>query len=347
MKRVVKIPPGATPFDSTFRAMILGERLTPLSRLSSAFLAPKTPLDLQFAYFESALAVDFLVERFGLPALKGLLDDLGAGISINESLPHRTKMSLDQIDREFAQFARQRAEKVAPGATWEEPDAAGRRQFGGRDGVAREASPELSRACGVWAARLVVEEKWAESQGRSRTLKALYPEYVGPDNAVSAAGDCFPAIVRSSRRTQGPRGAGDAGRRRDHGLSAADGARPRRPATGAGVAKNARRFLAVNPLVPTPHRQLARAAEHLGERDDALTAYRAVALLDDTDPAEVHYHLAKLLRDAGKPQEARREVLRSLEEAPRFRDAHQLLLELVEHETVSRPSPRPAASSPR
>ena len=106
------------------------------------------------------------------------------------------------------------------------------------------------------------------------------------------------------------------------------------------MAKNARRFLAVNPLIPTPHRQLARAAEHLGERDEALTAYRAVALLDDTDPAEVHYHLAKLLRQAGKPQEARREVLRSLEEAPRFREAHQLLLELVEHD------PSPPASTP-
>ena len=45
----------------------------------------------------------------------------------------------------------------------------------------------------------------------------------------------------------------------------------------------------------------------------------------------MHYHLAKLLREAGKPDEARREVLRSLEEAPRFREAHQLLLELVEH----------------
>jgi tetratricopeptide (TPR) repeat protein len=103
----------------------------------------------------------------------------------------------------------------------------------------------------------------------------------------------------------------------------------------AGVAKNGRRYLAVNPLVPTPHRQLALAAEHLGQRDDALAAYRAVALLDDTDPAEVHYHLAKLLRDAGKPQEARREILRSLEEAPRFREAHQLLLELVEQSPAS------------
>jgi tetratricopeptide (TPR) repeat protein len=113
-----------------------------------------------------------------------------------------------------------------------------------------------------------------------------------------------------------------------------------------GVAKNGRRFLAVNPLVATPHRQLARAAEHLGNRDDALTAYRAVALLDDTDPAEVHYHLAKLLREAGKPREARLEVLKSLEEAPRFREAHQLLLELVEHSSSAATSP-PADSTPK
>src|SRR5262249_40414123 len=87
-----------------FRAMLLGEELTPMSRLSSAFLAPKTPLHLQFAYFESALAVDFLVERFGRPALNSLLDDLGTGSPINEALPRRTKMSLEQLDKDFAGF---------------------------------------------------------------------------------------------------------------------------------------------------------------------------------------------------------------------------------------------------
>ena len=151
-----------------FRAMILGDALTPLSQLSSAFLAPKTSLHLQFAYFESALAVDFLVQRFGLPAMKGLLDDLGSGISINESLPRRTKMSLEQLDKEFAQFARQRAEKVAPGATWEEPDLPRRREFGGRDGVARQASPEFrgSAASGSAAGG---RGKMAESQGSPGT----------------------------------------------------------------------------------------------------------------------------------------------------------------------------------
>jgi hypothetical protein len=48
--------------------------------------------------------------------------------------------------------------------------------------------------------------------------------------------------------------------------------------------------------------------------------------------AGLHYHLARLMHQAGQPREARREVMRSLEEAPRFRDAHRLLLELVEQD---------------
>lgn len=62
--------------------------------------------------------------------------------------------------------------------------------------------------------------------------------------------------------------------------------------------------------------------------------------LDDTDPASVHYQLASLLRQAGRPKEARREVLKSLEQAPRFREAHQLLLELVDHELSAAPKPK-------
>jgi tetratricopeptide (TPR) repeat protein len=96
------------------------------------------------------------------------------------------------------------------------------------------------------------------------------------------------------------------------------------------LARDANRLLAINPLIPAPYRRLARASEQLGQLDEALTAYRAVALLDDSDPAEVHFRLAQLLQKQGKKDEARREVLKSLEEAPRFQDAHRLLLELVE-----------------
>jgi tetratricopeptide (TPR) repeat protein len=325
--------------------MILSDALTPLSQLSSAFLAPKTALHLQFAYFESALVVDFLVQRFGLPAMKGLLDDLGSGISINESLPRRSKMSLEQLDKEFAQFARERTEKIAPGATWEEPEDLPPDANSAAVTAWLEKHPQSFEGLRRLGARLVVEEKWQKAKEVLERIKALYPGYVGPDNPYLLLAIVF-------RRLSDPAAEHkvleDLAMRDGDAVTAYLRLMELDQASGdwRGVAKNGRRFLAVNPLVPTPHRQLARAAEHLGDRDDALTAYRAVALLDDTDPAEVHYHLAKLLREAGKLQEARREVLKSLEEAPRFREAHQLLLETVEHGPTSPAAPA-SVSVPR
>jgi tetratricopeptide (TPR) repeat protein len=329
-------PTWGTPLNPRFRAMILGAELTPLSRLSSAFLSPESPLHLQFAYYESALAVDFFVSRFGLPALKGLLDDLGAGIPINEALPRRTETSLDQLDGDFAKFARKRAESVAPEATWEEPDLPG-----DADSTAlAEWLVKHPKSFWGWrrlAARLVAEEKWERAKEVLEKLKGLYPEYVGPENAYVLLAQVHKRLSETAEEHKALDGLaardGDASPAYSRLMELDEAAGDWR-----GLAKNARRLLAVNPLIPAPHRQLARASEQLGDRDEAIASYRALALLDDSDPAEVHFRLAKLLRQAGKPDEARREVLRSLEEAPRYLDAHRLLLELVD-ETKQRRSP--------
>ncbi len=334
-------PSWGEALNPRFREMILGDGLTPLSRLSSAFLGAKTPLHLQFAYYESALAVDFLVQRAGLPALKGLLDDLGAGVPINEALPRRSKLSLEQMDRDFSQFARRKAEAVAPGATWEEPELPP-----DADSAAvtawLEGHPRSFWGLRRLASRLVAEEKWDRAKETLKTLKELNPEYVGAENA-------YAMLATVHRKTSDPaaeRAALEAWAARDGSASPAF-LRLMELDEEAGdwraLARDARRMLAVNPLVPEPYRRLGRASEHLGGRDEAIAAYRALALLDDTDPAEVHYRLAALLKQGGRAVEARREVLKSLEEAPRFRDAHRLLLDLVgpdQAEAVS-PTPKP------
>jgi tetratricopeptide (TPR) repeat protein len=94
------------------------------------------------------------------------------------------------------------------------------------------------------------------------------------------------------------------------------------------VRKTAEKYLAVNPLVPQPYRYLAKASEALEEPAAAIQAYRTMLLLDPPDPAEVHYRLARLLFQSGDPA-AKRHVLKALEEAPRYRDAHKLLLQIV------------------
>ena len=319
---------GMTP---RFREMILGDAFTPLSRLSSAFLDAESGQQIQFAYFESALAVEFLVDRYGLPALKGLLDDLGAGKTINEALPDRAGLSLNELDEGFARFARRKAEAVAPEATWEEP------------GLPPDADSETLAAWlaehpkNFWghrrlAARLVAERKWDEAIRAIETFRALGPDYLGPDNAPMLLAAVHrarfdPAAERSALEEVASRD-GDAAsvylRLMELDEEAAD---------WPALAEDARRLLAVNPLIPAPHRQLARAAEHLGRTAEAITAYRAIALLDDTDPAGVHFRLASLLHQDGQSAEARRQALKALEEAPRFREAHRLLLEIVEPST--------------
>ncbi|HEY3914161.1 MAG TPA: tetratricopeptide repeat protein, partial [Verrucomicrobiae bacterium] len=56
-----------------YRDMITTNALTPLSELSGAFLTPKTSHSLLFAYYESSLVVEFVVQQYGLDSLKAIL----------------------------------------------------------------------------------------------------------------------------------------------------------------------------------------------------------------------------------------------------------------------------------
>ena len=56
---------------------------------------------------------------------------------------------------------------------------------------------------------------------------------------------------------------------------------------------------------------------------------RTLLAMQPDDPAEVSYRLALLLYRRGDRDEAKRHVLAALEEAPRCRAAHRLLLEIV------------------
>jgi hypothetical protein len=63
------------------------------------------------------------------------------------------------------------------------------------------------------------------------------------------------------------------------------------------------------------------------------------------DPADVHFKLGRLLHQRADP-EAKRHVLLALEEAPRFRAAHELLLEIVAASPRSPKSPSPSSPKP-
>ncbi|MDX1657026.1 MAG: hypothetical protein R3310_17580, partial [Candidatus Competibacteraceae bacterium] len=66
---------------------------------------------------------------------------------------------------------------------------------------------------------------------------------------------------------------------------------------------------------------------------------RAVVALDPPDPVAARYQLARTLERAGQREEARREVLATLENAPLYEDALELLLHIRHPKVTKEPKP--------
>ena len=58
-----------------------------------------------------------------------------------------------------------------------------------------------------------------------------------------------------------------------------------------------------------------------------------LAKMDPLDRADVHFRLASALHRTKQLAAAKRQVIMALEQAPRYRDAHALLLKIVAEQT--------------
>jgi uncharacterized protein HemY len=76
-----------------------------------------------------------------------------------------------------------------------------------------------------------------------------------------------------------------------------------------------------------------------------MDARRVILLMNPLDKPEQHYRLAKLLFEDGQVPQARHECILALENAPRYREALALLLDIAAKmdaaATSSAPAPEP------
>lgn len=305
--------------------MMVSDDLTPVSQLSAAFLGAKSPAHLQFAYYESSLVVEYLVEKHGLETLKSILVDLGAGIPINETL-QRHSGSLDELDEGFRKYALQKAQRYAANLDFSET------------GVGPTASIEqirkfLARNPNHFSARiqlvgqLMKQESWDEARELVMQLMKQFP----PDRVHPLLVELLAEIYRKTGDEENelrvlkqlPEVGDD---QFDGYLRLA--VLLQKKADWSGVRDAVQRAIAINPLVAEPYRLLATAGEKLSDRQTTLRSLERLLEFESTDLALTHYRMARVQLDDGRKDVARRHLLLAIEEAPRYREALRMLLHI-------------------
>ena len=326
----------------TYRQMILDDELTPVSELSGAFLDPPSPIHLQFAYYESSLVVRYLVEEYGVDTLTRILTDLAVGMPINESLA-RYVGSLAQLDRDFAHYAHRFVKQTASEVDWETHEEIAKlplhelRRF-------VEDHPNHYQALLRLAKMAINAGQYGDAEETLLLLRKLHPEDREPAGTLPLLASVY---RRQERHEKEKETLAEFARLNDRALDAYARLCELQQQDGQWDAAylNARRYLAVNPLLPRGHELLATAAEHLELHGEIAKALVATLEMHPVDPAGVHYRIATSYhRDGNKPL-AKRHVLMALEHAPRYRDAQRLLLQVVaEDRATSRTKPTAEAA---
>lgn len=300
-----------------YRRVIEQGKLTPIIALDSAFRD-----DMDQAYFQSALAVDFIVGQGGFDTLRKILADLAKDVPVNDALAARLG-PIEKVEEDFQAYALARARAYGPGMNWntltddefveftKDPDAFIAAHPNRYDAVMRRAR-ELGRQ-GAWdkVAPLVESVIQLEPDNHEEaspyTLLATAWKQLGHIAAERAALEKLVSLNASAEAAFV--------RLVEIALQQDD------PALAG---KSARGVLAVNPFDPLALRTLARSLAAEGRDKDAAAYYRAALSLKPADAVKLKFELVQSLQRQGDPS-YRPQLLEVLEENPRNREALRML----------------------
>lgn len=311
--------------DPPSRARVLGGRVTPVSELSSAFLNAASGQDLTFAYYESSMVVEFIVQEHGFEALTNVLRDLNRGLTINDALDRHCH-GIEQLDGEFEAWLKTLAENFAKDVKFEvtaEDDASPPNliQIAMDDPTHYTAGLSLAASC-------IRADKLDEAETRLKALIELYPEDGSPNGARPLLAEVYRRRNEADKQiavlSEHLKRSADDIEAAARLLNLHTSAENWDEAVVAGEL-----VMAIDPLRAGPLRNIHVAAVRAGRNDLALQALMGLLELEPADAPRIHFQIAQILTDTDELR-ARRHVLLALEQAPRYREAHKLLLRLTE-----------------
>lgn len=311
-------PSWGMQMNATYRKMILeDDALTPLGQMSSAFMKAGSNDAMLFAYYESSMAVRWMIANYGWDHFRALLGDLATGIRINQAL-EKNIGPIEKIEPAFSEFMVGQAKAYASKADWAEVE-------GDKDEFAK-AHPNHLTVLRQQAGAAIEAKDWEKVLGIGDQLIELEPENTTAQSGWWIKARALHQLDRLEEETQTLRSlatkSSDAQTAFLRLMQLDQDARQ-----WQALESDASRAFALTPFLPQVSEALALACESQGKNPQAIEHYERLLTLQPSNPAKVRYKLATLLKPADAKR-AKRHVLEALVLAPRYRDAQKLLLEL-------------------
>lgn len=314
-------------------------RFVKINDLDAAFIRPKRPDGVPIAYFQASQVCEFVDEKFGFDAILRMLALYKENARTPEVLQRALKLTPAEFDRSFNDYIKAKTsgwlEAVGDGPL----HAAGQPPSAAKPATAAQpASKEallavLSGKPNDYFAHLRLgaiyknEGDADKATEHLRRASELFPYYAGEGNPYVLLADIYES---RGQKTEAASVLEALVKYNETDARALE--RLARLKLGMGDRNGAVQVLKqcfyIQPFDAGLHKLAGGVYLELGNPSEAIREFRAQIALAPPDLAEAHYDLARSLESAGERTEAKREVLRSLEIAPGFDKAQELLLRL-------------------
>ena len=284
-------------------AAIKEGKFLPVAELDRGFIRPTYEEQVIVSYMQAGLICEYIAGRFGQEALERMLDQFKNGKDTAQAIQGALGISPGQFDENFDAYV-----DMQLGGVLAQLDAW------------REKQGELQET--------VQSGEWRLVAAKAAEAIELFPDYVDDGSPYIAKARAHRELGETAlgtttlleyRKRGGydpdalialARMLGDAGRT-DESIAAF------------------KDVLMVAPLRPEVHRDFGDRLAAANRQREALVEYQAFLAMNPQDLAEAHYRLAKTYVALDDRAKGREHLLYALEIAPHYREAQQLLLEVV------------------
>ncbi len=282
------------------------KKLLPVAELDRGFVHPTYPSQVVVSYFQAGRICGFIAQEWDYAKLLAMMHDFATSATTAEVIEKELGMKPEEFDKKFLAVLNAETKTTVEGFDdW-------------RKGLKEVAA--LSKA-----------GDFHQVIDKSDAIRNIYPDYVEAGNLYEFRSDAYLALNNKKAAIDELERYAKIGGRSPETLKklATLLVEAGRPADAAAALD---RLNYIDPIDEDLHHRLGDLWFAQNNIDGAIREYQAVLAGKPIDPATAHFNLARAYRRAGRPENARDEVLLSLEAAPGYRPAQKMLLELSQSE---------------